>query len=294
MGASQTNGKKLLVFLSHASQDKPQVRELCKRLRKDGFDPWLDEERLLPGMNWDMEIEKALRASDVILLCFSALSVEKEGYIQREYKRAMRYQEEKPDGTIFVIPVRLDKCDLPYFIKDIQFVDYPDDYERLVVSLNLRSGKLASAPPVPVKKEPQSAASSGSGGPSFQSSNTSGGINFQGATVHNIGGDVFTGSKYVVGASEPKKVNLLKDEFEKIQRQIDGMPDDGDVDKSYLKMFVKDIEREVTKQGDFNEKKLRNSLKMLEQNSTEIYSCVAELLRSPGMEVPLEIQNLLA
>src|SRR5215203_3450568 len=85
MSASTANGKKLLVFLSHASQDKAQVRELCVQLRKDGFDPWLDEERLLPGMNWDIEIEKALRASDALLLCFSELSVSKEGYIQREY-----------------------------------------------------------------------------------------------------------------------------------------------------------------------------------------------------------------
>ena len=148
-----SNEKKLLIFLSHASEDKSPVRELCERLKADGFDPWLDEERLLPGMNWNMEIENALRASDVILLCFSELSIQKEGYIQREYKRAMRYQEEKPDGTIYIIPVRLDRCDLPNFTSDLQFVDFPDGYDRLVVSLNLRSGKLASVPPIPAQKE---------------------------------------------------------------------------------------------------------------------------------------------
>ena len=60
--------KKLLVFLSYASEDKPKVRLLSNRLRQDGFDPWLDEERLLPGQDWNLEIEKVLQASDVILL----------------------------------------------------------------------------------------------------------------------------------------------------------------------------------------------------------------------------------
>ena len=135
--------KRLLVFLSHASEDKPAVRRLCKRLKADGFDAWMDEERLLPGQEWSLEIEKTLRASDAILLCFSAISVAKEGYIQREYKRAMRYQEEKPEGTIFVIPVRLDDSELPFFIRELEWVDFPAGYERLAKALHLRAGGTA-------------------------------------------------------------------------------------------------------------------------------------------------------
>ena len=52
--------------LCHPSQDKPIVREPCQRLNaapqggdKGWIDPWLDEEKLLPGQDWDMEIEKA-------------------------------------------------------------------------------------------------------------------------------------------------------------------------------------------------------------------------------------------
>lgn len=290
MAASKTKKKKLLVFLSHASQDKAAVRELCERLRADGFDPWLDTERLLPGQDWDLEIEKALRASDAILLCFSELSVQKEGYIQREYKRAMRYQEEKPDGTIFVIPVRLDKCELPYFIKEIQFVDYPDDYERLVISLNLRSGKLSSAPPVPLKKEPQAPLPASSSSPGFQNTNMSGGINIQGQKVNT--GDVVSGSKYVYGSTEPKKGNTLKSEFNKIKRQIDNLPEDADVDKSYLKLFVSDIEKEVEKGNEFNASKLKNSLRLLLQNSEAVYLSITGLLKSDDLEIPHEIRRL--
>jgi TIR domain-containing protein len=119
-GIEMEGQKQLMIFLSHASQDKPKVRNLCKRLKQDGFDPWLDEERLLPGQDWNLEIEKALRASDAILLCFSALSVAKEGYIQREYKRAMKYLEEKPLQTrsrmLFRRRCRTAPCHLPHSV----------------------------------------------------------------------------------------------------------------------------------------------------------------------------------
>jgi hypothetical protein len=42
------NQRKLRVFLCHASQDKPIVRELYQRLLAVSWiDPWLDEEKLL-------------------------------------------------------------------------------------------------------------------------------------------------------------------------------------------------------------------------------------------------------
>jgi hypothetical protein len=42
--------KKLSVFISHASQDQDVALELGQHLEADGFDPWLYEDRLLPGM----------------------------------------------------------------------------------------------------------------------------------------------------------------------------------------------------------------------------------------------------
>ena len=56
----------------------------------------------------------------------------------------MRYLEEKPEGTIFVIPVRLDDCEIPYTIQSLHFVDYPEGYDRLVMSLNARAGGIAT------------------------------------------------------------------------------------------------------------------------------------------------------
>ena len=53
--------RKLRVFLCHASQDKPIVRELYQRLLAKGWiDPWLDEEKIHLHQNRDIEVEKAL------------------------------------------------------------------------------------------------------------------------------------------------------------------------------------------------------------------------------------------
>jgi hypothetical protein len=51
------------VFLSHNSQDKPQVEALVHRLSERGLTPFLDKWCLVPGDPWQEAIEKALQAS---------------------------------------------------------------------------------------------------------------------------------------------------------------------------------------------------------------------------------------
>lgn len=140
---------KLSVFLCHSSHDKPIVRELYLRLLGESWlDPWLDEEKLLPGQDWDLEIEKAVEKAHAVIVCLSKNSVTKEGYIQRELKFALDIALEKPEGTIFIIPLRLDDCELPRRLRSWQYVDYfPQDhrkraYQRLTQSLHARYSQL--------------------------------------------------------------------------------------------------------------------------------------------------------
>jgi 6-phosphofructokinase len=104
----------------------------------------LDEICLLPGQDWDLEIQRAIRRSQVVLVCLSASSLTKEGYVQREIKRALDLAEEKPEGTIFVIPVRLEAVTVPDRLRQWQWVNLfdPDGYDRLLSSLRLRGEAL--------------------------------------------------------------------------------------------------------------------------------------------------------
>ncbi len=133
--------QRLTVFLCHASEDKAVVREIDRRLREDGFEPWLDEKELLPGQDWSLEIKKALRRSDAIVVCLSKTSVTKEGYIQREIRRALEVAEEKPEGTVFIIPVKLEECEIPERLARWHWIAYYEEgaYDRLVAALQLRA-----------------------------------------------------------------------------------------------------------------------------------------------------------
>ena len=138
--------RKLRIFLCHASQDKPAVRELYKRLAAEPWiEPWLDEENLLPGQDFDVEIYKAARDTDAIIICLSKVSVAKEGYVNKEIRRALDAADEKPEGAIYIIPLRLDDCN-PSFerLKKLHYVDYftPNAHERLLKSLRIRANTL--------------------------------------------------------------------------------------------------------------------------------------------------------
>jgi len=143
-----TETRKLRVFLCHSSQDKPIVRELYQRLEEEGWiDPWLDEEKLLPGQDWDMEIGKAVEAADVVIVCLSNNSITKEGYIQKELKLVLDIAMEKPEGAIFLIPLRLEDCDTPRSLRQLHRADYfgvskEKSYANLVEALMDRRAEI--------------------------------------------------------------------------------------------------------------------------------------------------------
>lgn len=142
---------RLQVFVCHSSGDKEAVRSLHSRLKADGFAPWLDEENILPGMDWDSEIRQAVRVSHVVVVCLSRSSITKEGYVQKEIKFALDVADEKPPGTIFLIPARLELCDVPARLRGWQWVDLFDSrgYERLVAALEKRHAQVHGQPDGP-------------------------------------------------------------------------------------------------------------------------------------------------
>ncbi len=138
-----TTDRPLRVFLCHASDDKNAARDLYQRLRSHGFDPWLDEEKILPGQNWQREIRKAVRDADAVIVFLSHNSITKDGYVQKEVRFALDVADEKPEGAIYLIPARLDDCEVPERLSDWQWVDLHREggFDRLLRSLNHRAGK---------------------------------------------------------------------------------------------------------------------------------------------------------
>lgn len=136
--------RKLHVFLCHASQDKPVVRELYQKLAAEGWiEPWLDKDKILPGQQWQVVIEEAVESADIVIVFLSNHSVQKEGFVQRELRYAYVMALEKPESTIFLIPVRLEDCPAPRSLRDLQWLNYfgvekDDSYAGLLQALKLR------------------------------------------------------------------------------------------------------------------------------------------------------------
>lgn len=126
-----------VIFLCHSSNYKPYVEELYLKLKGDGFNPWLDKKDLLGGQDWEFEIRRTIRKAKVIIICLTKDLKRKTGYVQSEIKMAMNEATKYPDGSIFIIPVRLEECDVPDRLQSLHRIDLfeEDGYQKLKNSL---------------------------------------------------------------------------------------------------------------------------------------------------------------
>jgi hypothetical protein len=133
----------LKVFLCHAHSDAAAVRALHARLIKDGVDAWLDKEKLLPGQDWEFEIRKAVRDADVVIVCLSK-QFNQAGFRQKEVRLALETAMEQPEGEIFIIPARLEDCNVPRSLSGYHWVDLfeSDGASKLMAALKLRGRQL--------------------------------------------------------------------------------------------------------------------------------------------------------
>lgn len=125
------------IFLCHASNDKEIAREIYHKLTGDGYDVWFDEESLVAGQDWNLEIQKSVSNTDLFLVCLSNNSRNKTGYIQKEITIALDFADYRPEGKAFIIPVRIEKCEVPLRLQPWQWVDYFDSngYSKLIRAL---------------------------------------------------------------------------------------------------------------------------------------------------------------
>ena len=116
-----------LVFLSYSPEDRQAAQKLSQNLSDAGARTWLDQNNLLPGQVWQQEIRHAIRSSNVFLVLLSTHVVRKTGYIQKEIKFALDEMDARPQDKTYIIPVRLDNCQVPDSLAGLQWVDlFPD------------------------------------------------------------------------------------------------------------------------------------------------------------------------
>jgi hypothetical protein len=117
--------------------DKEKADDLYQRLKQVRHKPWMDTEDIYPGEKFALAIEKAIRDSDFFVVCLSSHSVNRRGFIQRELREALDLWREKLDSDIYLLPVRLEECEMPDSLKDFQWLDLfaPNGWDRLLKAI---------------------------------------------------------------------------------------------------------------------------------------------------------------
>jgi hypothetical protein len=119
------------VFIAYAVEDKEAAEQLFEEFTAHGFSAWLDRRKLLPGQEWPRQIEDAILSADFFIACFSSRSVQKRGGFQIELRFALNCAHRMPLDDVYLIPVRLDQCDVPARIqRETQYVDLFPDWRK--------------------------------------------------------------------------------------------------------------------------------------------------------------------
>jgi len=119
------------VFIAYVKEDQAPAERLCETVEAAGFSPWMDVRKLLPGQNWPRALDAAIENSDFFIACFSSRSVNKRGGFQSEIRYALDCARRIPLDEIFMVPIRLDDCRLPWPIqRELQYIDFFPDWHR--------------------------------------------------------------------------------------------------------------------------------------------------------------------
>ncbi|MBF0451419.1 MAG: toll/interleukin-1 receptor domain-containing protein, partial [Candidatus Magnetomorum sp.] len=132
----KTTPKKPDVFISYSRKYKHMAERICNDLKQEGITTWMDTNDIQGGQLWEEKIKKAIQDSDYFLILLASDVLATNGYIHTELKFALDHSRCIPQTKPFIIPVRLDNCNLDGFGLDkIQWVDAFDDYPAALKKL---------------------------------------------------------------------------------------------------------------------------------------------------------------
>lgn len=143
------------IFLCYTREDLMHVEQLYQRLSKKGFKPWMDVKDILPSQDWKRLIIQNIREVPFFLACMSNNSVNRRGVIQEEIKEALQVWRQKLDSDIYLIPVRLEKCNVPEVLAKFQWVDLfePGGFKQLCNAIKAGMERLDIFQPVRLRSQ---------------------------------------------------------------------------------------------------------------------------------------------
>ena len=130
------------IFISYSQRDTAFVDVLAVNLIKAQHNVWIDRWELNIGDSITQKIEESLTVSSAIIVVISKNSID-SAWCKRELTAGLvRELEEK---KTIVLPIVIDKCVLPLFLRDKLFADFRKNPDEAFSQVDRALSKISNA-----------------------------------------------------------------------------------------------------------------------------------------------------
>ncbi|VVO08377.1 hypothetical protein PS710_03242 [Pseudomonas fluorescens] len=120
------------IFISYSHSDKEKIDLIAGHLLRKRANVWIDRWELKAGDSIINKVQEAVEGSSALLIMLSKASVESEWCKKELTAGLFRELDEK---RVVTIPVLLENCKIPLFLKDKMYADFRTDFDSGMFSL---------------------------------------------------------------------------------------------------------------------------------------------------------------
>lgn len=120
------------IFISHSNRDLESALRLAEDLKRAGLAVWLDEWEISVGDPIVQKIQKGISDAAYVAVWLTEASVA-SGWVGTEWQT--KYEEEVTRGSVTVLPLLAEDCELPSFLKGKRYADFRASYATGLASL---------------------------------------------------------------------------------------------------------------------------------------------------------------
>lgn len=115
------------IFISYSHQDKDFVDQLAAHLVKHRARVWVDRWELNVGDSILDRVQSAIQEASALIVVLSKAAVESQWCKKELSAGLVRELEEK---RVVVLPVLVEDCDIPMFLRDKLYADFRSSFDR--------------------------------------------------------------------------------------------------------------------------------------------------------------------
>jgi tetratricopeptide (TPR) repeat protein len=137
MGNQQRNEPRAFrVALIYMVEERTQgkIAELYEQLQACGIEVFLFSKDMPAVESHEAEMHRQITNADSVIICYSDHFEKGKGYRHQEVRIALKEQKLRPPGNAYLLPIRLDDCQIPDYLSEPRMLNYfhRDHFEGIV------------------------------------------------------------------------------------------------------------------------------------------------------------------